>query len=120
MYDAVAEAVPMAQGGQNRKKAIVLISDGNDTNSRLDVARGAATGARNRGAGVRRRHRRQGGADVPGRADAADHATATVADSVSVARAGRQAARPARSRFRRNRRGRAAAAARRRGAWTIA
>ncbi len=37
MYDAVAEAVPMAQGGQNRKKAIVLISDGNDTNSRLSV-----------------------------------------------------------------------------------
>jgi VWFA-related protein len=38
MYDAVAEAVPMAQGGQNRKKAIVIISDGNDTNSRADVA----------------------------------------------------------------------------------
>ncbi|MGQ0733571.1 MAG: VWA domain-containing protein [Acidobacteriota bacterium] len=38
MYDAVAEAVPMAQGGQNRKKAIVLISDGNDTNSRLRVS----------------------------------------------------------------------------------
>jgi VWFA-related protein len=37
MYDAVAEAVPMAQGGRNRKKAIVLISDGNDTNSRLNV-----------------------------------------------------------------------------------
>ena len=37
MYDAVAEAVPMAQAGQNRKKAIVLISDGNDTNSRMDV-----------------------------------------------------------------------------------
>ena len=37
MYDAVAESVPMAQGGQNRKKAIVLISDGNDTNSRVDV-----------------------------------------------------------------------------------
>ena len=37
MYDAVAESVPMAQGGQNRKKAIVLISDGNDTNSRLDI-----------------------------------------------------------------------------------
>jgi Ca-activated chloride channel family protein len=37
MYDAVAEAVPMAQGGQNRKKAIVLISDGNDTSSRLSV-----------------------------------------------------------------------------------
>ena len=28
----------MAQGGQNRKKAIVLISDGNDTSSRLDVS----------------------------------------------------------------------------------
>jgi VWFA-related protein len=38
MYDAVAEAVPMAQGGENRKKALVVISDGNDTNSRLGVA----------------------------------------------------------------------------------
>ncbi len=38
MYDAVAEAVPMAQAGQNRKKAIVLISDGNDTNSRTRVS----------------------------------------------------------------------------------
>jgi VWFA-related protein len=37
MYDAVAEAVPMAQRGQNRKKAVVVISDGNDTNSRIDV-----------------------------------------------------------------------------------
>ena len=37
MYDAVAEAVPMAQAGQNRKKALVLISDGNDTNSRTHV-----------------------------------------------------------------------------------
>jgi Ca-activated chloride channel family protein len=38
MYDAVAEAVPMAQSGQNRKKALVLISDGNDTNSRTHVS----------------------------------------------------------------------------------
>lgn len=37
MYDAVGEAVPMAQGGRNRKKAVVLISDGNDTNSRLHI-----------------------------------------------------------------------------------
>ena len=37
MYDAVAEAVPMAQSGQNRKKAVVIISDGNDTSSRTDV-----------------------------------------------------------------------------------
>lgn len=38
MYDAVTEAVPMAQGGRNRKKAIVVISDGNDTNSRARVS----------------------------------------------------------------------------------
>lgn len=37
MYDAVAEAVPMAQSGQNRKKAVVIISDGNDTSSRTDA-----------------------------------------------------------------------------------
>jgi Ca-activated chloride channel family protein len=37
MYDAVAEAVPMAQSGQNRKKAVVIISDGNDTASRTDA-----------------------------------------------------------------------------------
>jgi Ca-activated chloride channel family protein len=34
LYDAVAEAVPMAADGENRKKALVVISDGNDTNSR--------------------------------------------------------------------------------------
>jgi len=33
MYDALAEAIPLAQTGQNSKKAIVLISDGNDTDS---------------------------------------------------------------------------------------
>ncbi len=38
MYDAVIEAVPMAQSGQNRKKAVVIISDGNDTASRTDIA----------------------------------------------------------------------------------
>ena len=38
MYDAAAEAVPMAQGGQNRKKAVVIISDGNDTSSRTGVS----------------------------------------------------------------------------------
>lgn len=38
MYDAVAEAVPMAQSGQNRKKAIVIVSDGNDTSSRVGVS----------------------------------------------------------------------------------
>jgi Ca-activated chloride channel family protein len=37
MYDAVSEAIPLAQQGQNRKKAIVVISDGNDTSSRLDI-----------------------------------------------------------------------------------
>ena len=38
MYDAAAEAVPMAQSGQNRKKAVVIISDGNDTSSRASVS----------------------------------------------------------------------------------
>ena len=38
MYDAAAEAVPMAQGGKNRKKAVVIISDGNDTSSRVRVS----------------------------------------------------------------------------------
>jgi VWFA-related protein len=38
MYDGVAEAVPMAQAGRNRKKALVLISDGNDTSSRAGVS----------------------------------------------------------------------------------
>jgi Ca-activated chloride channel family protein len=33
MYDAIADALPLAQSGRNRKKAIVLISDGNDTTS---------------------------------------------------------------------------------------
>jgi Ca-activated chloride channel family protein len=33
MYDAVAEAVPLAAQGSRAKKALVLISDGNDTDS---------------------------------------------------------------------------------------
>ncbi len=37
LYDAVAAAVPLAQTGRHRKKAIVVISDGNDTNSRTTV-----------------------------------------------------------------------------------
>ncbi len=35
LYDAVAEAVPLAQKGAERKKALVVISDGEDQNSRL-------------------------------------------------------------------------------------
>jgi Ca-activated chloride channel family protein len=37
IYDTVAEAIPLAQRGSNRKKALVLISDGNDTSSHLRV-----------------------------------------------------------------------------------
>jgi Ca-activated chloride channel homolog len=37
MYDAVAEAVPLAASGRHQKKAIVLISDGNDTSSRTPL-----------------------------------------------------------------------------------
>ena len=37
LYDAVADAVQMAQQGHNRKKAVIVISDGNDTSSRTDI-----------------------------------------------------------------------------------
>jgi VWFA-related protein len=37
MYDAVSEAIPLAQTGRHRKKALVVISDGNDTNSRTTI-----------------------------------------------------------------------------------
>jgi VWFA-related protein len=37
MYDTLAEAVPLADSGRNRKKAIVVISDGNDTHSSTEV-----------------------------------------------------------------------------------
>ena len=37
LYDTVAEAVPLAARGQNRKKALVVISDGNDTGSHITV-----------------------------------------------------------------------------------
>jgi Ca-activated chloride channel family protein len=33
MYDAVAEALPLAQSGMHRKKALLVVSDGNDTSS---------------------------------------------------------------------------------------
>jgi VWFA-related protein len=33
MYDAVAEAIPTAQSGRHKKKALLVISDGNDTSS---------------------------------------------------------------------------------------
>jgi Ca-activated chloride channel family protein len=37
MYDTVAEAVQLAQTGRHTKKALVIISDGNDTNSSTNV-----------------------------------------------------------------------------------
>ena len=36
LYDAVADAVRMAAGGVHHKKAVVVISDGHDTNSETD------------------------------------------------------------------------------------
>ena len=38
MYDAIADAIPVAQSGKNRKKALLVISDGNDTNSGTSVS----------------------------------------------------------------------------------
>jgi len=37
MYDAIADALPIAAGGKHEKKAILLISDGNDRNSTMSV-----------------------------------------------------------------------------------
>jgi VWFA-related protein len=37
LYDAVADAVQMAQHGRNQKKAVLVISDGNDTSSETDI-----------------------------------------------------------------------------------
>jgi Ca-activated chloride channel family protein len=37
LYDAVAEALPTTEQGRNRKKALLVISDGNDTNSSIRV-----------------------------------------------------------------------------------
>ena len=37
LYDAVTDAVRLAQQGRNRKKAVVILSDGNDTSSHTDV-----------------------------------------------------------------------------------
>jgi VWFA-related protein len=37
MYDAVAEAIPLAESGKHRKRAIVVISDGNDTSSETTI-----------------------------------------------------------------------------------
>jgi VWFA-related protein len=38
LYDAITEAIPLAQQGRNQKKALVVISDGNDTSSRHTLA----------------------------------------------------------------------------------
>lgn len=38
LYDAVAEAIPLSLTGRHRKKAILIISDGNDTNSNTTLA----------------------------------------------------------------------------------
>jgi VWFA-related protein len=37
MYDAVAEAIPLVQAGKHRKKALLIISDGNDTSSHTAI-----------------------------------------------------------------------------------
>ncbi len=38
MYDAVADALPLAQSGRHQKKALVVLSDGNDTGSATRVS----------------------------------------------------------------------------------
>ena len=38
MYDAIADALPIAASGHHQKKALLVISDGNDTDSRISVS----------------------------------------------------------------------------------
>ena len=57
LYDAVIEALPLAQTGRHRKKALVVISDGNDTNSRATIRELKALDPRIRSPGLRDRHR---------------------------------------------------------------
>ena len=38
LYDTVSESLPLAKGGQHRKKALVVISDGNDTGSTISLS----------------------------------------------------------------------------------
>jgi Ca-activated chloride channel family protein len=38
LYDTIADAIPLAQAGTERKKALVVISDGNDTSSHTGLA----------------------------------------------------------------------------------
>jgi Ca-activated chloride channel family protein len=38
MYDAIAEALPVAASGKHRKKALLVISDGNDSDSSISVS----------------------------------------------------------------------------------
>ena len=37
MYDALAETIPLIQAGRHRKKALLVISDGNDTSSQTAI-----------------------------------------------------------------------------------
>lgn len=38
MYDAIADALPIAASGRHQKKALLVISDGNDTDSQISVS----------------------------------------------------------------------------------
>ena len=76
----------MAQGGQNRKKAVVIISDGNDTSSRVGVVEVKQVVRETEVLVYAVGIDGQGTADVPA-SDAADSAAAaSPADSVSVSR----------------------------------
>ena len=56
MYDTVAEAMPLFQSATRRKKALVVISDGNDTSSRTDVNALPQSDPADGGARLRDRH----------------------------------------------------------------
>ena len=57
MYDAVAQALSLVATAQNRKRALVVISDGNDTSSRTQPSGNESAHSRERIARLRHRHR---------------------------------------------------------------
>ncbi len=118
LYDTVAEAVHMAQQGRNRKKAVVIISDGNDTSSHTDVFARQAVDSRDRSARLRDRHRLGGTTSYITATSSQQPQRRSTAAAHADARSHSRARRPCRSRRRRSRRRDQAAAATRAGAVT--
>jgi hypothetical protein len=92
LYDAVADAVAIADSGRHTKKALLIISDGNDTNSSISVGALQRLILESEVLVYARRRRRHVGADAP-RVD--DSAPDSPAHSAAVSDPGPRPATPA-------------------------